>query len=559
MRKCFPITKPQIISLLNIIVCVFLYQQCPSPVYAQVQGACAVAPCDCRSVGGVFHQPEARWCNYQACYNQCMSEKGGGSSPGGAAAGLYQPFYNLGYSIGQSIGKALFGDPAEEQRRQMEAALRAQQEAQAAEIARQEAEAREAARRAEEARKRQEQYDRLSGQLQLSDNFDGQKAGGPVLMLGDGDDALRPQGTSFFGLGGGAGGSATGLNDSRVVDLRQSQGYSVATAAPASPGDTLPLIMGDPNVVDLSDKKTPYKGSEFFYAFQTRTLTPMKDGGHPIDAPGAPPVGLHGLVGGVAWTFGFQWPHKECDTKCQTDIKRSLDSQLSLFCASQADPKKCIRDGLPFTKESYDLVISMVSSNNIIQDLATRAVWDGQSFGDFSRQNKEIFASLSGRQFDVLDCHSNGAMLCLAALRSGETTTKKVRLFGPQINPEAAARWQEWAHETGAVVEIYINNGDPVPAISWKQPTPQTKVGKVATAAWLATPIGGYNTLAGALFNVWQDNQSAIMDQNLRDYGFKVTRFYPKEKCVLTECHSMLLYEEDAGILPRGLTQFPLR
>ena len=51
-----------------------------SPVGAQVRGTCAAAPCDCRSVGGRFHFTESRWCNYQLCYNQCMSEAHGGRS-----------------------------------------------------------------------------------------------------------------------------------------------------------------------------------------------------------------------------------------------------------------------------------------------------------------------------------------------------------------------------------------------------------------------------------------------------------------------------------------------
>ena len=46
-------------------------------------------------------------------------------------------------------------------------------------------------------------------------------------------------------------------NNSKIVDLRPRQGYSVTAAAPANPGDVLPII-GDPNVVDLSDKKAPY-------------------------------------------------------------------------------------------------------------------------------------------------------------------------------------------------------------------------------------------------------------------------------------------------------------
>ncbi len=147
-------------------------------------------------------------------------------------------------------------------------------------------------------------------------------------------------------------------------------------------------------------------------------------------------------------------------------------------------------------------------------------------------------------------------MLCLAALRSGDTTAKKVRLFGPQINAQAAALWREWADNTGGKIEIYINNGDPIPAISWKQPTPQTAVGKGATAAWLTNPVTGPAAIAEALMHTWIDSRSGTMDKTLGDYGLAVTRFKCEgDKCLCKgspdrACHSMLLYEENAGILP---------
>ncbi len=138
------------------------------PVNAQVQGACASAPCDCTSVGGSSHPADPRWCNYQACYNQCMSEKRGGSAPksgaGAAASGLSQPFYNLGYAIGDSIGKTLFGDPAQKARQEAEEAQRAQEAAQEAAMRRKWEEDQARIRAAEDARKRQEAYDRLSSQ-----------------------------------------------------------------------------------------------------------------------------------------------------------------------------------------------------------------------------------------------------------------------------------------------------------------------------------------------------------------------------------------------------------
>ncbi|MFN0315732.1 MAG: hypothetical protein ACKVQA_11930 [Burkholderiales bacterium] len=280
----------------------------------------------------------------------------------------------------------------------------------------------------------------------------------------------------------------------------------------------------------------------FLYALQTRTLIPMAGGGHPIDAPGAPPLSLRGLVGGTTWTYGFRRPYVKCEKKCQDGMKRNLEGQLTLFCSSQRNPKACLAAGLPFTPDMYDLVVSMGSSHSAIEDLATRVLFDGATFGEFSRQNKEIFASLKGREFATLDCHSNGALVCLAALRSGDTHAKEVRLFGPQMNPEAAKRWQEYAANTNTTIKIYINNGDPVTAISWKQPAPQGPIEKAFTAAWLSSPATGPAAFAEALFHTYADSKTGVMDKTLKEYGFEVTRSSCKDLPNI-DCHSMTLYE----------------
>ena len=285
--------------------------------------------------------------------------------------------------------------------------------------------------------------------------------------------------------------------------------------------------------------------SAYFYALQTGALSPMPDQGHPIDAPGALSTGLHGLVGGTTWTFGFRWPHGSCAGACEAEVKRRLQQQLALFCSSQADPQKCVAAGLPFTAENYDLVVSMASHHTPLEDLATRAIWDGVEFGEFSRSHKEIFAALTDRQFDVLDCHSNGAMLCLAALRSGQTTAKEVRLFGPQINAVSAALWRDYAAVTGAKVSIYINAGDPVPAAAWSLPAPQSQAGKAATAAWIKTPIGLSGTVAKTLVETVLDGATGAVDRNLKSYGFAVTRFAGCKDRLSIACHSMLLYEQN--------------
>ena len=139
-------------------------------------------------------------------------------------------------------------------------------------------------------------------------------------------------------------------------------------------------------------------------------------------------------------------------------------------------------------------------------------------------------------------------MLCLAALRSGDTQAKEVRLFGPQLNPEAAKHWQEYAAKTGASVKIYINSGDPVPALSWKQPIPQTAIEKAVSAAWLSNPITGAATLGDALFNAYFDSKTGVMDATLKSYGFEVVRSHLKDlhckDIPSAACHSMKLYEQ---------------
>lgn len=311
------------------------------------------------------------------------------------------------------------------------------------------------------------------------------------------------------------------------------------TAAPATSG----LEFGDPSVVDLS-KSSGLKESAFFFALQTRTFAPM-EGGHPIDADPSKPLGRHALVGGTTWTYGLKWPDGKCDAKCHSDIEASLKNQLKLFCSSEKDSASCEARGLPFTPENYDMVVSMASYHNGFDDLATRVVFDNATMGEYTKTHKEIFASLEGRDFDTLDCHSNGAMLCLAALRGNVTTAKTVRLFGPQISPEAAAAWRDLVNDpkNPIKIEIFINNGDPVPALSWKLPkiAPQGSEGSVE--AWSRNAGSALKAVPDLAFNALKDTTSQVMDKELAAYGFKVIRQPCSSIVPSLSCHSMNLYE----------------
>jgi hypothetical protein len=101
-------------------------------------------------------QPEARFCDYNVCYNLCMSYTGSGtsSSGGGYSGGGYNPQLAvagaIGYAIGAGIASWLFGDSGG-------------QDAARAEAAR----LREQARLLEEERQRQEAEQERIRQLEL--------------------------------------------------------------------------------------------------------------------------------------------------------------------------------------------------------------------------------------------------------------------------------------------------------------------------------------------------------------------------------------------------------
>lgn len=290
--------------------------------------------------------------------------------------------------------------------------------------------------------------------------------------------------------------------------------------------------------------------SAFFYALQTRTLTPMNDGGRPIeiDEPRPETRGMHGLVGGTTWTFGFKWPLYNCDAVCRKKVDRGLKDKLFLFCRSQSDPAKCYAEGLPFDPSLYDMAVSLGSAHTFLDDFATRVIWDQFSYGQFSRKHKEVFAGLKGRNFQTLDCHSNGALVCLAALRSGETTAKEVRLFGPQVSPAAMEQWSELIKRKGLKVTIYINEGDPVPALSWNLPAPKSVVGKLTAMSWVTSTGLRTTLMTKAILESYLDSKYRIMDERLGSYGVTVIRNRDLEtsKCgslPKIECHSMRIYE----------------
>jgi hypothetical protein len=145
-------------------------------------------------------------------------------------------------------------------------------------------------------------------------------------------------------------------------------------------------------------------------------------------------------------------------------------------------------------------------------------------------------------------------MLCLAALRAGDTTAKEVRLFGPQISPQAAKMWQDYSRRTGTPITIYLNSGDPVASISWLLPTPAPQTENTWSSTpnvWLYKTVAVPGNLAVAAFNSYLDGETGVMNRALEEYGFTVVRSKCESVISLRkfidraiDCHSMREYEK---------------
>jgi hypothetical protein len=285
------------------------------------------------------------------------------------------------------------------------------------------------------------------------------------------------------------------------------------------------------------------KASDFLYALQTSRFEPMNSGGKVIDT--SQPTDGHGLVGGTTWTYGFKHPKGDCDAACMEQIRRKVYAQHLKYCSAQSDPEGCIKDGPPFTPDLYTFVTSMASYNTALQDLSERVAFDSVTYGEFSRQHQEMFKDLKGKNFETLDCHSNGAMLCLAALRSGDTKAREVRLFGPQINEASAKIWYEYARKNNVKVTVFINNGDPVPVVSWAFASPPMSMGKTVDTAWVKGRATDPDFVVDAIYQSVKDRTTGSMTGALGQYGLQVIRFDCKWELDPLSCHAMTRYEKN--------------
>lgn len=215
----------------------------------------------------------------------------------------------------------------------------------------------------------------------------------------------------------------------------------------------------------------------------------------------------NGLIGGLSWITGYNVHglSPKAIERAKKLLKRQMESAHLPY------------DAIDFKK--YEFILGIGAST---EKWYTVGGWpeDWRVFreqfqrGQHSAETQGLYNSLKGRAFDELDCHSNGAMTCLAALENGDARAENVALFGPQITVESLLEWNYLLKE-GKVqsVRIYLNKGDPIPALSLVAVTMFRDAAEGSyTAALLKLALFNRSILTGGIHMIAPDIQVVPVD-----------------------------------------------
>lgn len=230
----------------------------------------------------------------------------------------------------------------------------------------------------------------------------------------------------------------------------------------------------------------------------------------------------NGFVGGTSWIVGYNV--QNADPALIARSQEMLRQQMELA-------------GIPYNAaidfKRYNFVIGIAASTDIFTDLRKRVLFDELKNGRFSRETQIAYDSLKGRQFNELGCHSNGAMICLAAIENNDLKVDRVTLYGPQITAESLQMWNELVR-SGQVksVQIYLNRNDPVPP--------------VAMLAASRSPIAAGQNLA--LFKA----DTLVRTINETAPRLAVRSFDCGRGILTLSCHDMARYKANSGCVSRS-------
>ncbi|MBK6905567.1 MAG: hypothetical protein IPH08_00015 [Rhodocyclaceae bacterium] len=221
----------------------------------------------------------------------------------------------------------------------------------------------------------------------------------------------------------------------------------------------------------------------------------------------------NGLIGGTTWIAGYNVPAGSARAAC---------ARQKVFASRPFWRVFPINEAVDFDRFSF--VLGIASSTAAFTDLRKRVLFDNLSAGKATPQMQSAYNSLKGRSFDELDCHSNGAMICLAALENKEHRCRSCGALRPADHARSLALWQQLIKSRRVrSVQIYLNQNDPVPAVA------------MAFSAKAALNVGLLDVKA--------------MDRFIKDsapsIGVKV--FLAAVWCPTLECHDLRAYKTNRG------------
>lgn len=165
----------------------------------------------------------------------------------------------------------------------------------------------------------------------------------------------------------------------------------------------------------------------------------------------------NGLIAGTSWQLGYYSP-------------------IGASPEVRARARELVRDqarraGIPYEEkidfDRYDFVIGLAKEADQWRDLTRRVMFEQLLNGRATAKYQEPYNSLRDRQFGQLDCHSNGAMICLAALTNRDVRADDVILFGPQITTDSLELWNQLLAERRIrSLKIIMAQNDPIPPAS---------------------------------------------------------------------------------------------
>ncbi len=128
--------------------------------------------------------------------------------------------------------------------------------------------------------------------------------------------------------------------------------------------------------------------------------------------------------------------------------------------------------------QRYSFGIGVAESTTEWYDLIDRVIVDQFTRVPTRQTGTSGYNAIKGRRFEQLDCHSNGAMLCLLALYRDDARAGDVVLYGPQLTANSAALWNRLLNE-GKIrsLRIIVNENDPI--------TPLTLLVSSSPTSWL--------------------------------------------------------------------------